>query len=199
MKQISIPKITIHMSNHVQIKGNHITKIHKQNGFLMIEVLIALIIFSICLIGLLALELNSYASTQGASSRSIATNYANDFMDKVRANKDGFINGSYTSLSAANNSCRSVSYNTINTATACTSNQMAQDDLNELINEVKNSLPQGAVVVCNDSSLAQGTPTAANCNNTAGYIAVKIFWKDKNSKFMGLNSGYSQVIVGGQL
>lgn len=180
------------------MKNNIINGLNKKNGFLMIEVLISLIIFSICLIGLLALQVSSYASTQGASTRSIATNYANDFMDKARANKDGFINGSYTSLSAANNSCRSVSYNTINSVTTCTSNQMAQDDLNELTNEVK-GLPQGAVVVCNDSSLAQGTPTTPNCNNTSGYLTVKIFWKDKNSKFMGTNSGYSQVIVGGQL
>jgi type IV pilus assembly protein PilV len=168
-------------------------------GYLMIEVLVALIIFSVSLISLLALQLNSYSATQSASYRNIATNYANDFLDKMRANKDSVINGTYITVNPANNNCRSVNFNSINAYTSCTSTQMAQDDLLELNSQVAASLPQGVAVVCLDSSQAQGTPTAPNCDGLGNMYAIKIFWKDSRSKLLNTNSGFSQVIIGGEI
>lgn len=169
------------------------------SGYLMIEILIALIIFSSALIGLIALQLKSYTSTQGSGYRSMAINYANDLFDKMRANKTAANNNSYSSLSGTNNSCRSVNYNTTNTVASCNSQQLAQDDLQEFKTQVSSTLPQGVGIVCIDSSLAQGTPTAPNCDGVGNSYAVKIFWKDSRSKEMGKNSGYSQVVIGGQI
>jgi type IV pilus assembly protein PilV len=172
-------------------------KIKYKSGYLLIEVMISVLIFSIALIGLVTLQIASYSSTQGASYRSMATNFASDMADKMRANKQGFIAGAYLG-SGANNGCRTINFNTVNGAVVnCTPSQMAQDDLLELKSEVS-MLPQGAAVVCLDSSQAQGTPSAPNCDGLGTVYAIKIFWKDTRSKVLNLNSGYSQVIVGVQ-
>jgi type IV pilus assembly protein PilV len=174
-------------------------KFKKESGYLMIEVMTALVVFSVALIGLLALQLNSSASTQSSSYRSMATNYANDLFDKMRANKDGVLNNNYIGATATNNSCRSVNFNSTNTAASCTSAQMAADDMKEFNSQVAATLPQGAAVVCLDSAQAQGTPTTPNCDGLGNLYVVKIFWKDTRGKAIGTNSGYSQVIIGGQL
>lgn len=171
----------------------------KKNGYLMIEVLVSLIIFSTSLISLLSLQLSSYTSSQSAGYRSIATNYANDLLEKMRANKDSVLNGSYTSATATNNNCRSVNFNTTNTVADCTSTLMAQDDLKEFTTQVAANLPQGSGVVCLDSSQAQGTPSAPNCDGLGKNYVIKIFWKDNASKALNKNSGYSQVIIGANL
>lgn len=186
----------------LKFKKNNIMKINKyknNKGYLMIEVLIALVIFSTSLIGLLALQLNSYTSSVSSSYRAIATNYGNDLLDKMRANKDGAVNNLYINASPTNNSCRSVNFNSANTVADCTSAQMAQDDLKEFGMQVAANLPQGQAVVCIDSSQAQGTPTAPNCDGVGNMYAIKIFWKDSRSKLITKNSGFSQVIVGGQI
>lgn len=180
------------------IKNNKYMK-NNTSGYLMVEVLVALVIFSVALVGLLSLQLHSYTSTQSAGYRNMATNYANDLFDKMRANKNAANQNLYSSTNAANNSCRSVNFNTTNTAANCTALQLVQDDLQEFRTQVSSTLPQGVAVVCIDSSFAQGTPTAPNCDGAGNSYAIKIFWKDSRSKLLGTNSGYSQVVVGGQI
>ena len=172
---------------------------NKKNGYLLIETMVSVLIFSIALIGLVSLQVASYSSTQGSSFRSIATNFANDMADKMRANRQGVLAGSYIGIAGANNGCRNVNYNAVNSAVVnCTPAQMAQDDLEELTTEAT-MLPQGAAVVCLDSAMSQGTPSAPNCDNAGSTYVIKIFWKDTRSKLISTNSGYSQVIVGVQL
>lgn len=178
--------------------NHNLNKIKSKNkGYLMIEVLVSLVIFSTSLIALLSLQVNSLSSNQSASYRSVATNYANDMLEKMRSNKDSVINGSYTSVSDQNRSCRDVNFNSVNTVTDCTTTFMAQDDIREFKSEVASSLPQGEAVICLDSSQSQGTPTTPNCDGLGSLYVVKIFWKDSRGKLIGTNSGYSQVIVGG--
>lgn len=165
----------------------------------MIEVMIALAVFSVALIALVALQLNAYSSSQSAGYRRIAVNYANDLFEKMRANSQAAQSGFYFSTSGQNNNCRSYNFNTVNSPQSCTSQQMAQDDLMEFFSQVAATLPQGQAVICKDSSEAQGTPSSPNCNGQGSEYVVKIFWKDSSSQTLGTNSGWSQVIIGGQL
>lgn len=171
-----------------------------KNAYLMIEILISLVIFSVAIIALVSLQISSYSSVQSSSSRTIATNYAYDMADKMRSNKTGVISGAYLSgTTGTDNNCRSVNYNTVHAAVACTPAQMAQDDLREFTSQVATSLPSGAAVICLDSQKSQGTPTTPNCDGTGNAYVIKIFWKDSISKKMGTNDGYAQVILGAQL
>ena len=61
----------------------------RQQGFTLLEVLIALLILSIGLLGLAALQTTSLRSNQMASMRTTATQLAYDISDRMRANPAG--------------------------------------------------------------------------------------------------------------
>jgi type IV pilus assembly protein PilV len=175
----------------------------KKNGYLMIEILITLIIFSLVTIGLFALQMKTTSVASSSSLRSSALSYANEMLDKMRANKTALMANSYLTYtggaaigSLADNSCKAVNYNITHTEAFCSSSQMAQDDLQEFQRQISLTLPQGAFVICNDSNAGLGTPTAPNCNDAGTDYVIKIFWKDSSSKSLNTNSGYSQVVLG---
>lgn len=60
-----------------------------QKGFTLLEVLIALLILSIGLLGLAALQTTGLRSNQMASMRTTATELAYDIADRMRANEHG--------------------------------------------------------------------------------------------------------------
>lgn len=68
---------------------------HKQAGFTLLEVLIALLILSIGLLGLAALQTTGLRSNQMASMRTLATQAAYDITDRMRANPAGVAAGEY--------------------------------------------------------------------------------------------------------
>lgn len=59
----------------------------KQRGFSMIEVLIALVVLAIGLLGFALLQTMNLRYTQSANQRTQATNLAYDLLDQMRANR----------------------------------------------------------------------------------------------------------------
>lgn len=62
-------------------------------GFTLIEVLIALVVMSVGLLGLASLQTNTLAFNRDAYLRSQATALAYDIIDRMRANRDAAVNG----------------------------------------------------------------------------------------------------------
>lgn len=71
------------------------SNIFHSRGITMIEVLVALIILSIGLLGLASLQANSLKYNQSAYMRTQATQYAYDIADRMRANRDVALGGGY--------------------------------------------------------------------------------------------------------
>lgn len=69
-------------------------------GFTLIEVLVALIVTSVGLLGLAALETATVRFNQNAYLRSQATNLAYDLADRMRANREAALAGNYDSAYA---------------------------------------------------------------------------------------------------
>lgn len=61
-------------------------RIHKESGFSMIEVLVALLVLAIGLLGVAGVQLLSMQQTANSTLRSEATLYAQTAADRVRAN-----------------------------------------------------------------------------------------------------------------
>lgn len=103
-------------------------KMH-QEGFTMIEVLVALLILAVGIMGLSAMQLTSLKVNQGAYYRSQASILASDILDRMRANRDGLDAGNYDSLdtSATIPSAQSC----ISATTGCTASQLASQDFRE--------------------------------------------------------------------
>jgi type IV pilus assembly protein PilV len=65
-------------------------------GFSLIEVLIALLVLSIGLLGLAGLQANAVAFNHSAYMRTQATNLAYDISDRMRTNRQAALDGEYT-------------------------------------------------------------------------------------------------------
>ena len=139
-------------------------------GFTLIEVLVAMVVLAVGLLGLAAVQATSLKNNQSAYFRSQATQLAYDITDRMRANKVGVAAGNYNNQAATNNNC--------NTGT-CTPAQMAGYDLARWNAELAAQLPSGEGVVCLDSTPTQGSSkTAHGCTNSGRAYAVKIWWDD---------------------
>jgi len=68
---------------------------NKQQGFTLLEVLIALLVLSIGLLGLAALQTTGLRSNEMASMRTTSTMLAYDISDRMRANPQGVAAGDY--------------------------------------------------------------------------------------------------------
>jgi type IV pilus modification protein PilV len=60
---------------------------HYQKGFNLIEALIAVVVLTLGLLGIAAMQLTSMRNTQGSYYRSQATTLANDFVERIYANR----------------------------------------------------------------------------------------------------------------
>ena len=143
-----------------------------QAGFTLIEVMIAVLILSIGLLGLAGLQAAALQTNQSAFTRSQATAFAYDLADRMRANMPGVIAGNYNPANAElTNSCT--------TTGGCSSQELAEHDLAEWNALIASYLPMGAGTVCIDSTPEDGaSAAAAACDGTGTQYAIKIWWDD---------------------
>lgn len=114
-------------------------------GFTLIEILIAVLVLSVGVLGLISMESLALRSNQTAYHRSQATILAYDLADRIRANR-GELSSTYeTSFpeGAAPSSVASCS----GVSTACDSVALAQDDLYQWYQKVEKVLPSVSLSV----------------------------------------------------
>ncbi|MGZ8239918.1 MAG: type IV pilus modification protein PilV [Methylobacter sp.] len=126
-------------------------KLMKNNtGFTLIEVLIAMIILAVGLLGLAGLQATSLRNNQSAYNRSQATQLAYDIADRMRANVPAANNYAGTfmapSAAAAQADCITISL-------TCTAAHMAQNDLFQWNSAVTTALPGGAGTIARAGSV----------------------------------------------
>jgi len=107
-------------------------------GFTLVEVMVALVVLTVGLLGIASLYVVTLRSSGGAIYRMQAVNLASDMADRIRANRNGRLN--YNNA-PANNNCYG------NPAVSCSAAQMAVNDLFVWTAQVAAMLPQGAGTV----------------------------------------------------
>lgn len=83
-----------------------------QFGFTLIEVLVAMLVLLVGLLGVLSMQLDSFQNSRSALYRNQAAIIAEDFVDRVRGNAAGLAAGHYDSVAF-------TAASTIPTAVAC--------------------------------------------------------------------------------
>lgn len=157
-------------------------RVRRQRGFTLIEALISVVIMSIGLLGVAALQTRSLGSTNIAAKRSQAILLAGDLADRMRANRvaaDPAAASHYANTEPADNACRAVHHGHMHAVATCSAVQVAADDLAEWNAQVAAILPAGTGVVCRDSTPNDGTVTAPACDGNGDAFAIKIFWTEK--------------------
>ena len=113
-------------------------------GFSLIEVLIALIILSVGMLGIAGLYVQSMQAGRTSMFRHNAVTIAGDIADRIRANPAA--GTAYAAAVGADNSC-------VNGGINCSPAQMAAHDISLWQEQADDSLPNGKVTVTHDGDL----------------------------------------------
>jgi type IV pilus assembly protein PilV len=171
----------------------------QSQGFTLVEALISVLIMSIGLLGVAALQTRSLGSSHTASQRSQAILAAGDIADRIRANRvagSTTAGANYSNIAAADNSCRAAHYSDAHGLVAdCTPVQLAADDLSDWNAHIGAVLPTGTGVVCIDSTPNDGTAGAPACDGVGNVYAIKIFWTEKSDNSTASTGAVNQRFV----
>jgi type IV pilus assembly protein PilV len=107
-----------------------------RNGFTLIEMLIALVVLSIGLIGAAKLFIVTLQGNASAESRMVAINLAGDLGDRIRANR---LAGAAYAGAGADNGCAGAAVG----AVTCSAAQLAANDLFQWNAQITNTWPGG--------------------------------------------------------
>ncbi len=142
---------------------------HKEAGTTLIEVLIAMVVLAIGLIGLAGLQATSIQSNHSAYYRSQATLLASDLADRMRANRTEALTNAYLTNFPTSSAKNSVS------GTA------AEKDIAEWLNRLAVTLPDGTGKVEKDNAL----------------ITISIRWNDTRGQIRasGDNNTHTQIFA----
>ncbi len=116
-------------------------KMNKNAGFTLIEVLIAMLVLAVGLLGLAGLQATSLRNNQSAYNRSQATQLAYDLADRMRANFYG--KAAYTAILPSSATAKTNCLPTTLPASGCSYTEMAENDLFEWNLAVTTTLPSG--------------------------------------------------------
>ncbi len=155
---------------------------HPVRGFSLLEVLIAIVVLSFGVLGVVGLQATALQANKEARYQSAAVRLARELADLIRGNNQvaalttqsanpyliGTIGPGGTTGYAPPNCYAATCTNTL---------QMAQFQMNEWVKRVQTELPGAQVAVCFDQSpYASGKPQWTCAAGTGGVLSIKIGW-----------------------
>jgi type IV pilus assembly protein PilV len=153
----------------------------RARGFALIEVLVAVVVLAIGVLGASAMQLVAMRVRHESQLLSNAAQMASAMADRMRANP-GQIGAAYLSLdydahaepspAAPGRQCW---------AAACDSAALADADIYDLKRQVATQLPAGRVRICRDAGMWASGQLRWSCAGGAGApVVIKIGWRGKN-------------------
>lgn len=128
-------------------KNNRIRTIRSQAGFSLVEVLIALVIMSIGMLGIAGLYVEGMKAGRTSTFRHHAVTLAGDIADRIRANPGG---GADYMGDRGNNNCVLGNVD-------CNPAQMAANDIDLWLTQADQMLPNGDVAIIFDNTATPNT------------------------------------------
>lgn len=146
---------------------------HNIKGVGLIEVLIAVLVLSVGILGMISMQVTAKRNTYESTQRSIATALARDILERIRSNPGEV--ATYAASSTLGGSSISIVPASCNSA-ACTTSALAARDLYEW-----EQLLDGAaekITIGGTESNAGGLVDPRACiTNVGGVVTVAIAWK----------------------
>ncbi|MBD8898108.1 type IV pilus modification protein PilV [Rhodanobacter sp. DHG33] len=166
----------------------------RQRGVSLIEVLVAVMIFSIGLIGLAGLLIMSTRSNQAAYLRTQVAFLAQNMADRMSANPmavwDGTYNSSSYPIASTGASCVATS--------PCTPDDLATYDMQTWSTQLTTFLPSAKATINCDASSAGYTPTSAQYGMRPPYggnCTMTITWTERGVGDSTHSAALSQVFT----
>ncbi len=140
----------------------------RQSGVTLIETLVAILILSLGMFGMLSMFLNSLKLTSSANYRSVAAQQTYAVSDSIRA--------SIPQLAVYPTAVGAPVAGCLATA-GCTSAEIVDTEISLWQTRISTLLPAGAATICRDSTPTDGTPAGWGCDGT-GQFVIKVCWDD---------------------
>lgn len=133
-------------------------------GFSLIEVLVAVLVLSIGLLGVAMVLVNVDKTNASSYQRQAAQGYAHDILERMRANQDQALAGAYD---VAAGTAAPASAPTACTSSACSASALASADTQQWLYELAHGLSDGSGSVATKSVNGQTR------------VTVTVSWNDK--------------------
>jgi type IV pilus assembly protein PilV len=150
---------------------------NQQAGFTLLEILVAIVVLSLGLLGLAGLQAASLRNNQVAYYRGIAAQQAYDMADRIRANLAGVAAGNYDNLTAvtpADPAC----FNADAGHAGCSAANMAVTDHSQWNSNNGRLLPAGVGTV--DCVLGPGAACSNNPNEIRTFD-ITVQWTEQTA------------------
>lgn len=144
---------------------------NKPNGFSMIEILVTLLLLTVGILGMLALQGRTLSYTQDSIQRNTAAALANDLMELIRANpaglpaSSGFYKASGSAFPDLPNSCANTSI-TSSEQLACWADRASR------------LLPGASGLLTSDFYICR-TTTPGTCASAGSAVEIQVAWTTK--------------------
>lgn len=166
----------------MQLIGHRVS-LARQGGFSMIELLVAVLVMGIGVLGISALQMVSLQNNRGALQRAEAVNLAYDMMDRIRANPAGAPpTSAYDGLDIAENPPNATNCNANN----CTQAQMVLFDQavwkcqlgNFHSNNVCQTLRNAGVLADDDAQPGLANGDGSIDVDANGIVTITVQWRE---------------------
>jgi type IV pilus assembly protein PilV len=162
------------LTAHTQIRNRSIT-LNRQSGFSLLEILVAMIIIAIGVLGVAGLQASALKFAKSSDTRVMAVILGNDMMERIRSNHVGAKLGEYSSAYAMS----SRTCNPLPTTTAATT---AAEDTARWLSAVACALPAGKGKI---------TITAGATDNDPSTAQIDLQWDESRLKGGSATQTYS--------
>ncbi len=151
------------------------THSNQARGFTLIEVLIAMLVLSIGVMGVAGMQVTALKSLQSSASYGVAAMLANDIAGRMRVNRAQVLANAYNHTAAAESPPDCV-------ANTCSTAQMAAHDINEWQRQLKGYTTASATVV--PAMLPSANGAIARVGASTGFT-ISVRWDDDHSGSTG--------------
>ncbi len=149
----------------------------QQSGFSLIEVLVSTLILTVGILGVAAMQMLSFQTNQSAYMRSQAIFLAQDILDRMRANPDGYRGTTvYNSVDTNVSSTIPGAPGCVTSPAGCSPTQMAQQDLREWSQSFVNTSGIGNY----RPTLMNGRGLLERVSATDNEFRVTVSWDDRD-------------------
>lgn len=164
-------------------------------GFSLLEVLVAIVVLSLGLLGAMSMLMASMRSATESGSFTAAVNLVRDLSEKARVNKNASTRGADANpylldLNSSDPLPGARGGGCAGAAAQCNADDLAAWDVHHWVQRARNTLPEAHVVICfDDEPLDTDDASQWTCTDRGRTLVVKLGWRPRLGSEEDMDAG----------